>query len=384
MNVNLKLSTIKKEKLVDLIIQSLCISTVLFTILYYLAGYFAIPTEYSEPSREFKFIYENLVLKFYAVVNGSLLILLYLTISRKIVISYMILLSSLTFLIIILVSIKFPTSMYYFALINIYVLFYIFTKYNYEFKLSKITIFILLIYLITPIILVSFVSLHSILEVIPPLYFSESFRGFSFDRVFYSLLVGYMILVILVEKNFRYILPILIYGLFIAESRAAILAVFIAIVYYYKSSRKIVFTVSVLGVVFILLYILFSNRSDITTDGDRLNFYIYMLYHLISSPKVFLFGSGEFYTSIKSINIIPHNWVLQTILNFGVIGLFTWTVLLYNLWLKLNLHGRVFLVYQLILGLLQPGYDALMLLPFSAFGYYLAIFYGRDTKDIRI
>ena len=111
-------------------------------------------------------------------------------------------------------------------------------------------------------------------------------------------------------------------------------------------------------------------------DGGRFDFYITSLSQIFNNPLSILVGVGQYYTPVEKYSVVPHNFIVQTLLNFGFIVFAAWSLIIINTWNKVNDQGRVFLLYSLTVGLFHPGYDAFMYLPFSALGYYLAILYG--------
>ena len=50
---------ITKSSLVNFLLQALLLSTLIFTIAYFIVGYLSVPSVDIEPLRDWKFIYEN-------------------------------------------------------------------------------------------------------------------------------------------------------------------------------------------------------------------------------------------------------------------------------------------------------------------------------------
>lgn len=371
---------ISKIFFIENISQVLVFSTVIFTILYFLVGYFAIPSIDSEPLRDIKFINENLILKIYAFINSFIILILFINIYKKLTISFLMLFTFLWLTLSIFINQETPGPMYFFSILNLYVIFYLYLKKSFRFELSIYTIWVLIIYTGLPILIYVLEPFFNIMNKLPPLFFSDSFRGFSFDRIEYSILLGYLIMILIVEKKYFYLLPFFAYGLFIAESRAAIIALTISVMYQYRNKKKVIIYIVILAITFLIFFSVLSSRSEMGSDGGRIGLYYNTIHQIFNDPIRILFGYGKFYTPVELYNVIPHNWFLQTILNFGMVTLFFWILIIINTWLKINEKGKVFILYSLIVGIFQPGYDAFMFLPFSVLGYYLSIFYGRNKE----
>tara|TARA_R110001583_G_scaffold111063_2_gene260137 strand:+ start:14966 stop:16036 length:1071 start_codon:yes stop_codon:yes gene_type:complete len=351
---------------------------------YFVVGYFSVPFVDAEPLREWKFVYENKVLVVYAVINSTLLVLLYFSVSSYFKISYLILFSFFTLLFSIFFNGNFPSPMFYFSILNVYVVFYVLLRSKFKFgNISRITLWILIFYVVIPVLISIFGGVINFLNNIPPLFIFSSFRGFTFDRVEYGIVAGYLLLILMVgeKKYFFTIVPFVIYGVLMTEARAIIVALLFAYLYLFRRNLKLLFffTLSLPVLFFILIGI--SNRVELLdTDGGRFDFYSASIVQIFNSLLSFLWGVGEFYTPVDKYNVVPHNFIFQTLLNFGIFVFLAWTLIVMNVWSKLNDKGRVFLIYSLTLGLFHPGYDGFIFLPFSALGYYLAVFYGLNKE----
>lgn len=364
--------------------QSILLSTLLFTIAYFVVGYFSVPSVDVEPLREWKFIYENKVLIVYAVINSILLFLLCLSIRFYFKISYFIIISVITVLSSFFLNGNFPSPMFYFSILNVYVIFNVLLRSRFSFlKISKITLCILISYVVLPILILIFDGLIGLVNHIPPLFVFSSFRGFTFDRIEYGIIAGYLLLILIVgeRKYFFTIVPFVIYGVLITEARAIIIALLFAFLYLFRRNLKLLsFFILCIPILFLILIGVSSRVEFFDTDGGRFDFYSESVVQIFNSPLSFLWGAGGFYTPVEKYNVVPHNFVFQTLLNFGLFVFFAWLLIVMNVWNRLNDDGRVFLIYGLTLGLFHPGYDGFMFLPFSAFGYYLAVFYGLNKE----
>ena len=117
------------------------------------------------------------------------------------------------------------------------------------------------------------------------------------------------------------------------------------------------------------------------TDVGMFDFYIASFEQIFNSLLCVFFGTGQYYTFVEKYAVVPHNFIFQSLLNFGIIASVLYCFIIRDLWNSLNDLGKAFLIYSFIVGFFHPGFDAYMFLPFSAFGYYLAVFYGLRKED---
>ena len=117
--------------------------------------------------------------------------------------------------------------------------------------------------------------------------------------------------------------------------------------------------------------------------GSRLSIW------LVSIDKIsenMLFGSGAFYQNVNVGNapipglIEPHNSVLQSLLNFGVIPTLLWFLIFFKFYISLCRNGRVFLIFWLVFGMFHPGFDAFLMTPFTIIVFLFAIFFGSPRQ----
>ena len=269
-------------------------------------------------------------------------------------------------------------------------IFHVFPRTNTNINLFIVR-WVLIVFLLSP-LLVFF--LQPLFDIPFELYRLDSFRGFSDSRTDYGYLVGIAILMLVIRPApIRFIfLPAMFFILVLSESRAALLSVIIAAVYLltalrYKGSTAVVWAALLVGC-FYLLAIYFdwgllergvtlfedtSHRKEIFTASFQKAF------------DNILFGSGAFYQNVyvSSIGTIiePHNSVLQSILNFGVIPTIFWFLIVGKAYFSFNAVGRAFLLYWLIFGLFHPGYDAFLFSPESFIPLLLAVHFGTRKGE---
>ncbi|MCT7581813.1 hypothetical protein [Aliarcobacter butzleri] len=254
-------------------------------------------------------------------------------------------------------------------------------EYNFL-RIKKFIIYILSIFLLTP-LLIHFThvlltnEVYFAFEYVPQLYIVDSFRGFTLDRIQYSFLAGILILFLLFDKkDIKYnkiILGLTIFAIFLAMSRAVIVAIFCALIFYYiienkNKSQSIKFII--ISIIFILIAYFVSNRMELFSDGGgRMMLLNHSLDKIFESGyKSFLFGSGDFYTTYLN-GLYPHNSILQSIMDFGFIITIFWLFLLYRFFKILRNQAKVMFIYIFIFGMFHAGFSVFVFMPITLFGY---------------
>lgn len=195
-------------------------------------------------------------------------------------------------------------------------------------------------------------------------YWYGDLRGFAYDRVEYAFVVGLSIYVLAIRTDisrfFKFFAFLsLAVVLMLANTRFVFLALFTAFLVNYGFSKKGLFTL-VLTVVAFLLLLIFV-REDPFVSG-RIEIISMTADYLSRNPHVLIFGKGTMYTDLGA-GIVPHNFILQTVLNFGLLGLFLYTIFLLHIYYKLPRTGRGLMSYILTYGMFHPGLDAFMVQP---------------------
>lgn len=288
----------------------------------------------------------------------------------------------LSFLISILLGGANFKPMMFFAPFFIVLTFHVFKRINSKDN-SKIIASLLIVYLLAPLLLYFFPCLF----YIPfDLYTLSSFRGFASSRTTYAYAAGIAVL-ILVARPFPIrwaIVPLLLLGLVLSESRAAILSTLVSIAYLltFDHSRKYFFRVW-------MMFFLFSSFFLINYYGGeyhqrQVSMFEYsggreqiIMASIEKSLDNILFGKGSFYQSVDvGYRVEPHNSILQSVINFGVIPTFFWLLMIGKTYISINSVGRAFLLYWFIFGMFHPGFDAFLFVPESFFALLLAVHFG--------
>ena len=265
-------------------------------------------------------------------------------------------------------------------------------------KIQKIFIYVLCLYLLVPLLIhilhatVTFEK-YFLFDFAPQLYIVDTFRGFTLDRVQYSFLSGIaLILLLFNRKNIKYqklLIYLLLFGLFISMARASLVALILAFTYYEffgnikrKTKKKFLFIIGVL--VLIGLAYLFSSRMELFADGGNrikiINDSLSMI--LNDGLKTLLFGYGEYYTTLHN-GVYPHNSVLQTVLNFGLIITSLWLIMLWQLFTKLSVKSKVMFIYIFTFGLFHAGFSAFVFIPITLFGYLCVLILNNKEESYK-
>ena len=363
------------------IINQVFIINLFAAIIFCLIGFFSISPETFIPDYEWRFKYINYCIYIYITLISLLIISNIIHNFYKLKILYIYILN---FFYIILTSYiinnKIQLNLIY-ALLFMYFIYYI--KNNINIRVSNFFYYALLIFCISPVFLLIFQN-YIYLKNFPPLFMFESFRGFSFDRIEYSIMAGYALILILTKDRVNYFyFSILIYGLVLSESRAGLLSLFCAINFiFYK--RKALIWLNILFIIFGIILILYGNRSEaLIESGGRFDLIEYSFNHIFSSLPQMLFGAGELYSSPPD-SIIPHNSIIQTALNFGLIGLMFWIIFIILLFRGLSRTGKGFIIFLNIFGFMHPGFDGFYFLPMIALGYLLSIAKYSNEKNYSV
>ena len=320
------------------------------------------------------------------IIISSLLFLIIIINNIKIIQFPKVFLFSLLYLFISLViNNNFPSINIIYSTLFIYCVFYlpkiigINTNFNNKFY------FFLLFFCLSPILLYIFQKIIILDNFqIPPLYVFGSFRGFSFDRIEYSLMLGYCLILIMArKKSFNFAIFLIAgYGLILSESRAALLSLWVSISYIFYG-KKYWGLINIFFLICAAILVFGGDRADdLLLSGDREVLYLNSLDYIFSNPIQTFFGSGSLYTP-PSGGVVPHNSIFQTVLNFGFIGLSIWILLLKDFWHNLNRLGRGVFIYINFFGLMHPGFDGFYFLPMVALGYFIAIGISNSTTDLK-
>jgi len=207
-----------------------------------------------------------------------------------------------------------------------------------------------------------------------PLNWFDGFRGFAFDRVEYAFVAGLAFIVITLYRGLggyvRIPLMLLImYCMWLSQTRFVYVAAGIALFTFFGLNKKFLLLAIMLAAVF-LVGILFGERKEQFVSGRADIYSDYFLY-LKENIWLLIFGAARFYQSFNDGDV-PHNFILQTILNWGLFGLLAWTLLVMRLWQRLGKKGKSILIYLYTYGLFHPGVDAFLITPLTALAFVFA------------
>lgn len=259
---------------------------------------------------------------------------------------------------------------------------------------------ILIIYLIAPIVFLCMLHLVGITGNLPGrleflidrasndgLFRGESFRGFARDRIAYSFLCGVAFLYLLAERrlNVRNLiyLGLLLIALSMAGSRAALIALVVALSCLGGASKTSGLFVFFAGLAVFVSAAFISGRPDFFGDpGDRI--YIFWAYvdHVLVNPAVLLVGEGRFGAEILlggGAHVRPHSWLLNSLINFGLFTTAAWMVFLYGFFEKLNIAGRSVFIYFITVGFFHNGFDAYFFSMEQLLAFLLAMTLGMKA-----
>lgn len=207
-----------------------------------------------------------------------------------------------------------------------------------------------------------------------PLNWIDGFRGFAFDRVEYAFVAGLAFIVIILCRGFggcaRIPLILLImYCMWLSQTRFVYVAAGIALFAFFGLGKKTLLLAIILATAF-LAGVFLGVREEQFVSGRAEIYSSYFLY-LKENLLLLIFGAARFYQSFNDGDV-PHNFILQTIINWGLFGLLAWTLLIMKFWRRLGKKGKSILIYLHIYGLFHPGVDAFLITPLTALAFVFA------------
>lgn len=278
------------------------------------------------------------------------------------------------------------------SIFSIFSLYLLFNNMRLTSKINNLLILILTLFLVAPIFLYPFQNF-----IYYQFFYADSFRGFSGSRTDYGYLTS-IVIILTIISNIQLRLKVVLLAvnfvpLAIAQSRAAYLSVIISIMFIvywsgidFKGLVRRWFLPIMACVVLFVGLTLFSYRlTDLFADrGGRLLLWSSSLSVIENN---LWFGSGDFYQQLllpgSAVPIEPHNSILQSLLNFGIIGTSAWYLLISNHFQQLNWRGKVFLVNWFVFGMFHTSLDAFLFVPENLIGLLLAIRFGSFVNNSR-
>ena len=200
----------------------------------------------------------------------------------------------------------------------------------------------------------------------------QGFTGLFFDysimSVYMASLAGFILLTILLKKLIvkSLLLNLLLVVFFLGVSaltsaRSGIFAFFATVVFFLIWNRRFVqlFFLGIISIpfIFLILYIIALNRSsDLSADSGRFYNFQKALDYFYDNP---FFGSGGIGYNAITNNMLPHNFILDLLADFGI--LITCLILLklfyvFKVGLKDNMELSFVLVLFMIGGLFHASF----------------------------
>lgn len=284
-----------------------------------------------------------------------------------------------------------PRPMFIISIIMIISIYFTYSKKFVNSNIVNLLIFILLIFIIAPIFFFPFQKyLHYQFN------FADSFRGFSASRTDYGYLTSTIIILIIASNMHTKIKVFLFFIAFIplamSQSRAAFVSVVASGVMAVHWSgidlkdlvRRWVMPIIICCIIFVTSILSSLRLEDLFSDrGGRLQLWVLSIKTI---EQNFWFGSGDFYQQLllpKSIiPIEPHNSILQSLINFGVIGTTLWYLLIYIHFSQLGWRGKIFIVNWFFFGMFQTSMDAYLFVPEGLVSLLLAVRLGSVKNNL--
>jgi hypothetical protein len=221
-----------------------------------------------------------------------------------------------------------------------------------------------------------------------------SFSGYALHRNVYGLyctLTALLVLFSQYNKFVKFILYIAILAaIFMSQSRTALLVVLVlTFIHVWIKLPKFRLIFSMLGSLFLFLIFILLNflkeelgmRNLIQSDDSRVD----IIKKLFSKYyNVLLFGSGET-SSIDlglEVNATAHNFIAQTLLDYGVFNLLVFLLIIWQLAIKYSYHSRMLLISIVVYGLTQPYFSFGIPNSYMFFTFSLSIMLNKDAYKI--
>lgn len=213
-----------------------------------------------------------------------------------------------------------------------------------------------------------------------------SFCGFANHRNVYGYYAGISILLVLFSSYRKtlkfFLLSILSIGLFLAASRGSLLATAFAVIFFYfkgtQIKQKIVVLVSLVIAVILLVFFGSMYESRLLTEaGGRSELYNVGATMFLESP---FFGYGKStlldINHFEGVNSPAHNFILQTLLDYGLLALIPFLLIIWLLFKQSCKKSQSFLLFLLVVGFVQPYYSLNAPSQFTLISYLFIIVFN--------
>lgn len=244
-------------------------------------------------------------------------------------------------------------------------------KYAISSNLLNCIFYILFLWCILPILYIAIAPFSSAVTFFTAVNGSlDTFSGFALHRNFYGMVVGVVFLLLpfmRIRKAFKVIILILLLiGIYLSGCRSVILSIILGGLYWLfvnnsiKKGKKIllIITSSIIFLVGSSIYEKYTIR-EIEDNDDRKELYR-GFYNKIKERPLWGYGEEVKYYSLRrqfQEGAPAHNFILQITANYGLIVLFFFMIFLLVFYLKSGIYTRMFLLYIMTWGLLQPYFS---------------------------
>jgi hypothetical protein len=200
----------------------------------------------------------------------------------------------------------------------------------------------------------------------------NTFKGFAYHRNVYGFYVGVTLLLTLFinKPAFRYykvvIALLLTIGIVLSESRSTSLAAYISALYYLiKSGDKGKVYYLYASVITLALFTIFGvyilpnsvrGIEQLLDISDRI-FINSTLITRHSDHLIFGNGVGTLLMNTTNNDISAHNFVVQTILDYGIFIALLFFLILYKVWSNAGVRYQTLLLFLVLVGLSQPYFS---------------------------
>jgi len=218
-----------------------------------------------------------------------------------------------------------------------------------------------------------------------PVVFSDSFRGLAFDRVELSLILSCFLCWSLYHKNYV-VSAAICFLIVLSESRSGILCVLIISLLHFPVRFGLFLVMSMCVVATILLGL--SSRSEaLFTISERVDLVSIGLMAGTVDLKSIIVGAGGLYTSVNSF--APHNNLIQTFLNFGLVGILSYLLFLLFILKKLSRDNIAIISVFLIFGISHQDLDmfSFTVKNITWLGFFMAmsgLAHKENMKDLEL
>lgn len=245
-----------------------------------------------------------------------------------------------------------------------------------------------------------------------PRYPPVTFGGFAAHQNAYGYLTGVGILIgffKLYSSKWNWILLAFSFvGIYMAESRSALIGTIICSIYYFinknsletkinevkidlSSNKKSPFlksrTFKIIGILLIVLiffgiiyyWINYGTRKNTLMEAGYRAIIYEGFINYISDHFLFGNGGGYMLTTFRSPQGTPaHNFVIQSLADYGIFVTFFFLLFIFLVWKQFKLYGRCLLLYMIIFGLFQPYFNGFGILSGNTLvTYLLGIYYDN-------